>query len=203
MDAIFVDIDNTLVYSVYWDMSPAWTEGFCRGIKCNDFDPSDSAEVQAAICGKFDKAVSYDCATYVSRLRPGAMEFISELKNIAPKVFALSAGLRAFQVEVMTAHGLMPLLDGLYGRESLGSRDALHVVPALPKTLLVDDQPLLSMLAISKLDVMGVLPGDGIDELNKAFDRHYVHIPPFEGVLPDDELSKILPIIRAKAETLK
>jgi hypothetical protein len=202
VDGIFVDIDNTLVYSTYWDMSPAWIEAMVRGVTCHSFDHSNPDVVQQVVCGEFDKAFSHDCSVFVSRLRPGAIEFLAELRKISPRIYALSAGIRSFQVEAMTAHGIMGMLDELYGRESLGSRDAMRVVPALPKTILVDDQPCLSMLAISKLDVMGVLTSDNYDDMVKAFDKHYVHISAFEGQLPDEALKNILPKVQAKAEAL-
>jgi hypothetical protein len=202
-DAVFVDIDQTLVDTNTWDMSHAWCHYLFKGGSAKPFVCSPSAErLQAEVCGELDKVCVIEGSIFISRLRPGAREFLQGLRGVTPKLYALSAGTRNFQVEVLKGHGLFACLDELYGRESLGERDPKHVVPVHVNPLLIDDQPVMSMLAIAKLNVMRLIKNDTVEAMMEAFDRHYIQIHPFDGDAADVGFATIAPEVQKKLAAL-
>jgi hypothetical protein len=194
-EAIFVDIDNTLVITRPWDTSRACLQA------CNSkgMISSPSTEtLQNEICGPLDRVCMIDGGLFISRVRPGAKVFLEWLRTLTPNVYALSAERRPFQVVVMREHGLLDLVNEVYGREALGERDLKHVVPVHAGSLLIDDQEHLSMLAIAKLNVMRMIRNDSMEAILDAFADHFVHVLPFEGDEADMGLTEAMPAIQDK-----
>lgn len=184
-EAIFVDVDNTLVCSLIWD-------DFCyrfSNARRSNLAKMSPGELQEAVCGTDDKVVVARNHTYISRLRPGAKEFLKELKGFGVPVYCLSYGMTYFVHLVMDAHGLKPEFAGLYGRENYDE------IPRLgTKALLIDDAGVEKPWVIEKLDALGAL--DSRPEAQIEVEQ-IVRVPPFYGD-PGDKalLAEVLPQVR-------
>jgi hypothetical protein len=179
MTHIFVDVDNTLVSTLPWEMAHCVEEG---GHRIHRLARLSAAQLQADVCGPSDKVVK-SRGTYISRLRPGAAAFLAELGRIGP-VSALSHGKSTFVTAVMKAHGLDGFFVGMYGREDYDR------VPQEKGGILIDDKSPFDPLSVQKLLAYGALRASEVRmgsnfRLPEVVARQYVQVAPFEGDLHD------------------
>jgi hypothetical protein len=175
---LFMDVDETLVYS------------------------RRQGEDSPSLPG--DKVVMGNTRTYVSAPRPGAKEFLCALSASCESIYALSNGLTCLQGRVLEAHGLMPCLKGVFGR------DAYSHMPAAKDCLLVDDADPVSINSIEKMAAMGQLVFQGswqlyrqefIDRARAAASRCYFQVPSWRGQPNDDGLAWALPEVLARIKS--
>jgi hypothetical protein len=174
LDAIFVDVDETLVYTTHWQNAPCVEEGGFSFTELMDLKPE---ELQKKACGPADKVVLSQRHTYVSRLRPNAVQFLKTLRTMAKKVYVLSKGQDYFVERVMKIHGLDGLIDGWFGREVYAK------VPKLPNVVLIDDRDRYDWVVGDKAVAMGIID---------TIERDLIVIPCFLGDLKDNAFESVI-----------
>jgi hypothetical protein len=108
--------------------------------------------------------------------RPHAIEFLKECKTIAP-TYVLTAGLSAYQEQVLEAVGMLDLIEDVFGR------DRLHDLPQNVNGILIDNLPHNSGNSVAKLQAMG----GGM----------YIKVPDWTGQDPNDNaLLRTIPSIK-------
>lgn len=142
--------------------------------------------------------------------RPGAIEFLTSLQSITSNIFILTAGLKEFQTKAATAAGLMDLVKGLYGRDSIDT-------PQFPISILIDDLEIQSSNTFKKCLQMGVVDKethtrtkygpwnqDDTDKVINTISSHYIKISHFDATNKNDNgLAEVLPQIQPKIDKLK
>lgn len=169
---IFVDLDETLVHTVFW-RNAAWTDI----PKTARRDPASYLAEDPAT-----KTIAERGGDYFTRLRPGAKEFLTELGTLGP-LSILTNGVTEFQVKVLEAHGLRSFFGQVIGRGYDGLSES-------PKHILIDDTDPVNGLASLKLHLLGI-----------GEDR-FIRVKPWRGDdLSDVELRRVLPAVRTIQQT--
>ena len=188
--AIFVDFDECLIHG--FTASDRKTPTFDEVKK--DFEVTWIADEETK---------------YVIVLRPGAKEFLQELKKITPNIFILTAGLKDFQIKVAESAGLFGLVKGLYGRDSTD-------VPKFTCPILIDDMWLKSGNTFRKCQQMGIIDRetqeridhgpwvDGDEDAVAALiEKHYIQIRHFDATDKNDAgFQEVMPKIQPKLDVL-
>lgn len=179
----YVDIDETILHTDPWFVSRAVREFLLENnvtarsqmlnMGANDF--------QKLVCKEGDVAFEFHKRVFISRLRPGAREFLAKLRENG-RVIALTHALVKFQKTVLEAHGLTGEFEGIYGREDMGD------APKSKNSVLIDDAGSGVAGLAMKFHAMGVLRemsqeelAKPIPELAEVAKKHLAKIPAFEG----------------------
>jgi hypothetical protein len=182
--AIFVDVDNTLVFTCPWDE-------FCFSFtkqKYHKLITLSCEELQAVACGPRDKVIESH-GRYISRLRPLAKEFLESLQQFGVPVYCLSFGATDFVKQVMQAHDLTSCFDGVYGRDDLPD--------GVPKVgvegLLIDDCGLEKPWTMAKMQGIGALDRmpPSREQRQKVDSEQILRVFPYHGEENDDTLMSV------------
>lgn len=167
---IFVDLDETLVRTLcpdYGDKIPEGTPETATRVK------RDGSE-----------------SKYYSIIRPGAEEFLKQLRTLANKVYILTSGGTAIQSQVISRLGLDKYVDGVFGS------DRYTKVPKGGITILIDDSnPRGRGVRTKMVDAMGVEEGEE--------QRQLVTVPGFMGDPNDAGLTGVADEVKAKIADLR
>lgn len=192
---IFVDLDETVLYQRALSMHPAFDELMHKRNTMLGLVTLDNAPLQAMLdaLGKGDKIIQSGKHRFIARPRPGAFEFLAELRKMAG-VQALTMGITWHQNLVLAALGMDRCFDAVYGR------DEFLNVPPQGKCILVDNMPYDDDFSIEKMVSIGILarrpvPGTLLPDHAKAC---YVEAPPYEGLDGVAPLSSLLAEIAQK-----
>jgi phosphoglycolate phosphatase-like HAD superfamily hydrolase len=184
---VFVDVDNTLVCTRPLEYANCVRES---GLRSYHVARMSDETLQSSVCGPSDKVVRSRRGTYVSRLRPGAAEMLSELKGLGLKVFALSNGMSDFVQRVMAAHGFDKVLDGMYGRDTFCDTEKVG-----RNFLLIDDRDIDDIITFQKLYALGAVRSTSDARLAE---NCLVIVPPYDGDKEDDGLADVVERVKRK-----
>jgi beta-phosphoglucomutase-like phosphatase (HAD superfamily) len=179
----YVDIDETILHTDPWFTSRPVREFLLENnvaarSRMLNMGPK---EFQKLVCKEGDVAFEFHKRVFISRLRPGAREFLARLRENG-RVIALTHALVNFQKTALEAHGLTGEFEGIYGREDMGA------APKSKNSILIDDAGSGAAGLAMKFHAMGVLREMSPEELSRpsqelsdAAKRHLARIPAFEG----------------------
>lgn len=163
---IFVDLDETLLSTVYLQNAGGWIKD-----KEEYYKISNTLNYWKQ---RGEKIIKQGKDTFLTRMRPHADTFLNKLKKLG-EVYVLTSGRTEFQQKVAKLHGFdVPVIG----------KDKYNLVPKSENPILIDDLPIDSGGAHEKLEAIG----------GKI--SNYVKVNPWFGDNPNDnELIAIFPQI--------
>lgn len=149
-----------------------------------------------SVCDACDiKIVIIDDEAWATKLRPKFLKFLKKVKKLADCVCVLTAGGYDFQSQILDAHGIYNLFDGVY---SSAYPEDWHLVPKVNNCILIDNLPVGSEPINCKMTAMGVIPFKNAKSKTRCFD-HHVQIAPYEGAFePDGEFDRIFSYLKVR-----
>lgn len=189
--AVFVDLDDTLVRSSEINQPSAGfilgfipkkskrKEGFTQveawSDLVKDYSKLKLEELASIALARGAVAYEYEGKIRLARLRPGAREFLKEIKKHVNNVFILTTGGVDHQSLVANTLSILPTVDGLF---NLGSS-----VPQFRWPVLVDDLGPTTSGVMAKLEKIGMISPEDWQQrdvkMEKKASKFFCHIDPW------------------------
>lgn len=146
---------------------------------------------------------------YITKLRPGAKEFLEGLQPLCQEINILTTGLKSFQEFVLELHQVRHLINNVYGREEINASQFGPTITTENRVLLVDDNCNPGSGGWKrKMTSIGVLTDEVHQKLNnmeweeqgiflqKIAEQHFICISPWQGDPLDTELYRVIEEIK-------
>ncbi len=206
---VFVDLDETLIKTQFLrDAVTRWAVN-SDNVSYDYFtkNPNEFENYQKKMFESLKKlspiligSVSDPNNSYVSLLRPHAIDFVKSLKPF--RVCALTSGKKDFQQDIINRQNIP--FDNVYGREDIKTGN----VSKSKIAVLVDDLSPTTSGIQSKMIAMGILQqetNDFDDESNQDVNKiynHFVQVKAWNGDSNDGELTAKLSEVKEKIANL-
>jgi hypothetical protein len=192
--AIFLDIDNTLLYQVPWAES-SQLAALVKGASKNALAKKSLEDVKKLL-KEPDSCLMLGSTVMVITPRPGAHVFVEELKKYTKNLYIMTKGTVNHQSKVLKEAGFEGF-SGIFGRDS-----KLH--PNMSISILVDNNSPRDMTTVWKMSLLGMLTSErpGTLEYSNIIKAKYVQVSSFQNKLEDEPLDSYLDEVISKFDNL-